>query len=341
MRLIEGGYERFLHEIRNVFNISGQTDQYIIESPVIELTITRFELMRQFEEKQKRLYIDFPTSVCDRFSHIQVPNLAVMDVSQKFVTASIPAGFESVGEYVSTDEEYLVTREMCVWCVFRSLYAIGSVFVILWFAAFSVVVMIRLLDETMPERPWTLSMAIGYGITMLLVELLSFRVCLAKCCQPEKATVCYPGYLVYSVQYICACLASVAMIISALAEKMVVVEAVPILIAQHGLAMIVPILFQPCFFRWEQRVDRKFKWIRISFFRSWCWPFVQVIFCLLFTPGILGVQTLLAAALRNRPRVGTSLQRSRLEPEADTELEDVSGMRAPEEQAPNVSSVDL
>jgi hypothetical protein len=50
-RLIENGHGRLLHDIRNVFKGTDQTDRSTIESPVIELPITRYELVKHFEEK--------------------------------------------------------------------------------------------------------------------------------------------------------------------------------------------------------------------------------------------------------------------------------------------------
>jgi hypothetical protein len=127
------------------------------------------------------------------------------------------------------------------------------------------------------------------------------------------------------VQYVTAWIAGVGLIISAIAESDFALNLHSLLIVQHAISIISPIFFQPCFFKWDRRVDREFKWIRIEFFQSCWWKIVQIVFCLLLTPGILGVQAIMTATLRNKPRIGSS-RPIPVEKEGDENVEEVAPM---------------
>jgi hypothetical protein len=96
------------------------------------------------------------------------------------------------------------------------------------------------------------------------------------------------------MQSVSGCLASVALIFSVFLGKKIITNVIPILILQHVISMIAPgsitLLFQPCFFKWNQRVDQKFKWIRVHFFRSFWWKGIQTIFCIALTSRIVSAQ---------------------------------------------------
>ena len=107
----------------------------------------------------------------------------------------------------------------------------------------------------------------------------------------------------YFIQYFASWIAGIIMMLSLFLYHRSSSNVVCIMIMQHMLSIIIPIFFCPCIFKWHKRVDRKFKWVRLSFFQSCWWIFVQVIFCLLFTPGINGIQFIISTALKNSPRI--------------------------------------
>ena len=302
VRLIESGNGDNLKSIRNSFHKSGVTDRYSIESAVIELTITRLEMMKFFEFKQNELFKGIPSDEHDPLSNIELPSFQELNEAEKCSISSIPDDITSPTSLLVDDREYLDLRETCAWAAFREFRTVGSVFVILWFAIFTGLLVASLL--MIHERyVVTECVSIGYSLCMLLFELISFRLCFGTCVKPKEPNCLYPGYELYFIQYTASWIGGIAMLVSIFVFGQCQQPGATIMILQHMVSVVLPIFFQCCFFTWHTRVERTFKWVRVGFFKSCGWKFVQALFCLLFTPGILGVQTIISSALRNRPSV--------------------------------------
>ena len=314
VRLIESGNGDNLKSIRNAFHKSGVTDRYSIESAVIELTITRLEMMKFFDFKQNELFKGIPSDEHDPLSNIDIPLLNELNEAEKCAAATIPEDLNSPVSLLVDDKEYLDLREKCAWAAFREFRVVGSVFVILWFAIFIGLLVASLLLVHKPQ-PLTECIAIGYAVCMLLFELISFRLCFGTCVKTDDPNCLYPGYELYYIQYVASWFGGVAMIVSLFVWGPCQQLGASVMILQHMVAVIMPIFFQCCFFTWHTRVERKFKWVRVGFFKSCGWKFVQALFCILFTPGILGVQAIISTALRNRPSVKHTKQSKRDEDE--------------------------
>lgn len=302
VRIRELGYANELDQIRNAFHKSEMTDRYSIASAIIELTITRLEMMKFFEMKQNELYKGFSSDTYDPHCAIEIPAEDVYNEAENYSSSIIPDDFDSPDNLFVTDKEYLYLREQCAWAAFRDFQILGSVFVIIWyviFAGFSIASILK----TSKIYPVTEILAVGYSVPMLIAEIVSCRICLVSCIRPKESNCLYPGYELYYIQYTASWIGGIILIASIFLNGQCQELGATVLILQHAISVIVPLFFRCCFFTWHQRVERKFKWIRVGFFRSCWWKFVQALFCLLFTPGILGVQTIIAGALRNSPRV--------------------------------------
>jgi hypothetical protein len=298
-RLIEGGYEQLVATIRPIFAQTQETDKCSIESPIIELTITRLELMRFFHDKQRDLYSGLPAIQPDPYANIAIDSHPVT-MREKYANYSAPNELTEISDYISTDREYLEAREMSAWEAFRSFCVLGSVFVFIWYIVFLTfsVLLLFAMNRLYPVTP---CFAIGYSFGTLVSELLSCRVCSAVCS-------CRPNICLYFVQYVASWVAGIAMIVWMILEDVYKDSvAFTVLAIQHIVSVILPLFCQPCFFVWHRRIERQFKWIRIRFFHSLWWIVVQIFFCLLFTPGILGIQSILAIGLKNRPTIAPPL----------------------------------
>ncbi|OHT08345.1 hypothetical protein TRFO_04983 [Tritrichomonas foetus] len=311
LQLVDKGNEPFMDKIRYSFKNNDYSDRFVLEEPIIKLTFARFKMMTYFEEMQHATYTGPDPDAHDPLSTFIIPAKPIPTDAELYNQSVFIKGFDSPDDLFLTDDEYLQMREEYVWAAFRGFQVVGSFFTLAYFVVmvlFGIKALIRENHVVMNEKAmFTTSLAVGYGILMLLLELLSFRLCFFACCRPKCHMCCiYPGIAMYFIQYGASWVASALMMCSLFLYSRSSSDIINILILQHTLATILPIFFTPCIFKWNRRVERKFKWVRIGFFRSCWWVFVQIIFCLLFTPGIHGIQFIISTGLKNHPKVSTS-----------------------------------
>lgn len=306
LQLVDKGNEPFFDSIRYCFKNLGLTDRYVMEKPIIELTFARFKMMSYFEDMQKANYKGADQNEHDLLSTFEVPRKEIPTDAILYNESYFLKNFHSPDDFLLTDEEYLQKREEFAWAAFRSFQIVGSFFTLAWysvFVGFSIKTMTTDYDE---KALFTSGIVSGYGIFMLFCELISLRIFLCGCFRPKIHICCiYPGIAMHFIQYFASWIAGIIMILALFFYHKPSSNIVCVMIMQHMLSVIVPLFFCPCFFKWHKRVDRKFKWISLKFFQSCWWIFVQVIFCLLFTPGINGVQFIISTSLKNRPRIST------------------------------------
>ena len=306
LRLREKGIEEdVIESIKTCFHDTNLTDRYTISSPIIELTLTRLEMMTFFDDMQKQFFKGPELMETDPLSNYVVNLPDEPNEAEIFNECNIGDDPTPPSELIVDDEEYLELREKYVWSVYKNFRPLGSVFCLIWDAVFTAVIIESLVSEHR-VFPATSIMSLGYAVVQLLFEIASFRLCFTCCLKPKNTIEClYPGYDLYYIQYFATWIAAIALIISMFVDQFPKSAGVTFFVFQMLVAVIVPFFFIPCFFISDKRVERKFKWVRVGFFNSCWWTFVKVVFCVLLTPGVHGVQVILASALRNKPSIGT------------------------------------
>lgn len=308
LRLREKGEcDEVIEAVKTCFHETNLTDRYSISSPIIELTLTRLEMMTFFEARQKEIYKGIAIMPEDPLSNFVVKTPDPPDEAELMNSSQIPD--EPVTENsLLIDEDYLETREIYAWSAYKSFRALGSLFCLLWYIIFSAVSIQAITIEHRPF-PAVSIFSSGFGLAMLCAEIASLRVCLIACFRPGSTIPCiYPGVDFYYIQYIATWIAAVAIVLSLFIDKTSASMGVNVLVIQMLISVIVPLLFIPCFFKKFKRVDRKFTWARSGFFTSKWWMVVKIVFCIIFTPGIHGVQVLIASTLRNKAKTTNSTE---------------------------------
>lgn len=304
LQLVDKGNEPFFDRIRNCFKNLGLTNKYIMEKPIIELTFARFKMMNYFEDMQKASYKGADQIEHDPISTFEIPRKELPTDAILYNESQFSKDFRSPDNFILTDDEYLNKREEFAWAAFKSFQVVGSIFTIIWYSVFIGLSIKSMKSDFEEKAMFTSGLVAGYGILMLSCEVLSLRIFFCRCLRPKVHICCiYPGIAMYFIQYFASWIAGIIMMLSLFLYHRSSSNVVCIMIMQHMLSIIIPIFFCPCIFKWHKRVDRKFKWVRLSFFQSCWWIFVQVIFCLLFTPGINGIQFIISTALKNSPRI--------------------------------------
>jgi hypothetical protein len=217
--------------------------------------------------------------------------------------ATIPDAINGPECLVVCDDEYLEQRETFTWNYYREMRPIGSIFSILYYLIYAIVSLVAV-SSVERSYPAGESVACGFCLFMLLAEIISLRLCHIGNWRPaDPIPYIYPGVEMYFLQYIAAVLGAVIIIIVMIADGLKCDLGVIVLGIQHVISVIAPWFFLPCFLENHRRGDRVFKWVRLSFFRSMGWTIVRVLFFVFLTPGIYGIQVILAYDLRNKPRV--------------------------------------
>lgn len=303
VRLIENGNEDLLDNIKNCFHDSELTSRYCISSPIIELTLTRLQMMQFFDDKQRDIYKGPDPTARDPLSHFELALDDRPSEAQLLNSASIPDDFINPDTVIISDEDYLETRERYVWAVFKSFRFWGCLLSAVYYLIFCVVA-IQGVTVEYTQMPWASALASGYGACMFVVEICSGRLFQIACWAPKSTIGClYPGIEFYFVEYVASIIAAIILILCIILDKMANAPGVNVLIIHHFISVIVPFFFIPVFFKRYQRAERSFKWVRIKFFKSCWWTIVRIIFCVLLQPGINGVQTIIANSLRNKPKL--------------------------------------
>lgn len=304
LRLVDKANEPFFDRIRDCFKNLGLTNKYILEKPIIELTFARFKMMNYFEDMQKANYKGDGKNDHDLLSEIQIPRKEIPTDAVLYNESCFLKNFRAPDDFLLSDEDYLQKREEFAFAAFRSFQIVGSFFTLIWYSIFIGFSINSMLTDSEEKALFTSGVVSGYGIFMIFCELISLRIFFCGIFRPKIHICCiYPGIAMYFIQYFAGWIAGIIMVILLFLYKRPSSDVVCVMILQHILSLIVPIFFYPCFFKWHKRVDRKFRWIRLKFFQSCWWIFVKIIFCLLFTPGINGVQFILSTALKNHPKI--------------------------------------
>ena len=300
-----------LVDLKECFASPDLTERYVISSPIIELTLTRIEMIKFFEAEQYETYKGPEPGEHDPLSQYTMPYDQSDDEVQRFNNSTIQEQYHDLDNFVCDDNEYLEARENSVWAILRSLRTAGSVATIIYYLIFFT---ISIYDATVTYVPISASVGacIGTALFNLLFELVSLRSCMPACCKPQKEIeILYPGLDNYIVQYIGNWAATIFMAITIWIDWDIIKIEMIVIICHHCVALIWPIITQCLFFKYNQRVERKFKWIRVSFFDSCWWTFYKVISCILFTPSVSGIHTILYSLLKNKPSV-TKMKEPRL-----------------------------
>lgn len=314
LRLKEKGEsDEVIESVKTCFRDTNLTDRYSISSPIIELTLTRLEMMTFFETRQKESYKGISVMPDDPLSNFVVKTPDPPDEAELMNNSKIPDDELPPSSLLINDEEYLEKRETYVWSVYRSFRPLGSLFCLLWYIIFSAMSIQAITVEYRPF-PAVSIMSAGLGLALLCAEIASLRVCLIACFKPKSSINCiYPGIDLYYIQYFASCIGSLAIVIALIIDKKSVQMGVNVMAIQMLISVIVPFFFWPCFFSKIKRVERKFKWVRAGFFTSCWWMVVKIVFCIIFTPGIHGVQVLIASALRNKPSTTISAEQQEID----------------------------
>ena len=302
--------------IKYCFQNTEFANRYVLELPIIELTFARYHMINYFEKMQEENYKGPDPDEHDPLSTVEIPIKEMPNDAELYNTSEFIDSFNPADSLFTDDDEYLKIREQYVWAAFRSFQVVGSLFTLIWYALFVIFGVLALVHEntvSMDEKAMvTSSISTGYGILMIVCELLSLRLCFCASCRPKEHIDCiYPGITMYFIQYGASWIASVLMMLSLFLYSRSSSNAINVMILQHTLAVIVPIFFNICFFKWHKRVDRKFKWIRVGFFKSCSWIAVQIIFCLILTPGIHGIQFIISTGLKNVPKISTTREKKK------------------------------
>ena len=292
-----------LDDIKECFASPDLTERYVISSPIIELTLTRIEMIKFFENEQYENYKGPPIYEQDPLSQFKLPYSDSDDEVDRFNNTKLDKNYADLDNLVCDDNDYLEARENMSWSILRDIRVVGSIATIIYYLIFLGVAIYYLTESIIPI-PYTLCACAGASGMMLIIEIASLRSCLAGCCMPDKDIDCiYPGLDLYVVEYIAAWIASIVMILLFVLEIDDYQLAIGIIIAHHTFSLIWPLITQCFFSKKNWRVGRKFKWPRVGFFASCWWGFYRVISFIFFTPSISGIQTILYSMLKNSPSV--------------------------------------
>jgi hypothetical protein len=303
LRLREKHCDDQIDTLTEVFHETSLLDRYSISSPIIELTLTRIEMMSFFQKINAESICDAPINAVDPLSHFQLDGIGDIEPACFLMnTAEVPdaTGLDNLN---IGDTEYLRRRERYAWAYYRELRPVGSVFSLIYYAIFAIV---AILDLTQSDSsiPVAASIATGFTTFIFASELISLRVCQIRSCRPtEPIPYLYPGVEFYFIQYTVAWMGSIAIWVALVLEEFESGDGLIVLAIQHVAALLAPWLAYPCLMTWHRRGERFFRWVRVGFFQSCWWTFVRVLFFLLLTPGVFGIQIIIASDIRNKAKV--------------------------------------
>jgi len=302
VRLFETGQDQEVDRIRNCFSDPLLTERYLISSPIIELTLTRIEMMQYFQNKQKEMYKGPDPNHKVNNSAYAVPLDDTVSRIDLFNYSTIPFDAKDPDDLILSDFDYLETRESYIWAVLRELRFWSSLFTILYFSVFSAISMNQLIQSNR-SKPLAPSIATGYGFAMLICEIISFRVCHVSCFRPTNEVKClYPGLDLYAVQFFSSVVSGFLLVVSVFIDKEVTNYVFKMMIYHHMVSVIWPFITESFYFKWHQRVEREFKWVRIGFYLSVWWDIYKFFIYLFFTPAANGIITFFYSSIANRPR---------------------------------------
>jgi hypothetical protein len=293
-------------EIRTVFHDAEVTNRFVIQSPIIELTLTRFELM-SFFKTQNELFATEPTLYeIDPGNDYHLTGVSPFPCEASLMnSAEFNTEEREIESVLLSDEEYLQKREEVAWAVYRDFRWLGSIFCVLYFFIFTVIAFDELINSGR-EYPLAAAVATGYCLLMLLAEIGSIRICHIACLRPQNTIpFFYPGIEFYLIQYAAVWIGAIIVLIAVFADFDKAGTGLILFAFHQIIAIIAPLFCCLCFFRKHKRVDREFRWIRTGFFDSAAWIVVKVIFLVFLTPGVYGIQMLLANNLRNHAKVSS------------------------------------
>jgi hypothetical protein len=295
-----------------VFHDADVGDRYSITSPIIQLTLTRLEMMTYFREKQEDLIARTQPIAMDPLSDFHVVGVDPVDEADVMLNASLPGSITGPDSIALGDDDYLHYRENVAWANFRALRFIGSIFSLLYYGIMAIVAIVEL-SNVERQLPVVECFSCGLTLFMVISEIISLRVCHVGSCRPNEIPYLYPGIEFYFLQYIAVCFGEILLFLAMLGDK---VQCSPgsIFLAFHQLiALAAPWVLLPLAVERHRRGDRVFKWLRMSFFQGVIWLIVRVLFFVFLTPGIYGIQVIIAYNLRNKPAVvGSSPEETEL-----------------------------
>ncbi|EAY13781.1 hypothetical protein TVAG_467960 [Trichomonas vaginalis G3] len=300
---LESGNDTFMEDVKLCFASPDLTERYVISGPIIELTLTRIEMIKFFEAEQIELYKGPEPGEHDHLADFKFPSEDTDDSADRFNEAELNEEFVNLDKMVIDDDSYLENREYMSWAILRNIRVIGSICCIIYYIIF-LAITIYIGTTLHVTRSLPICACAGTGGLMLIIEIISLRTCLVACCRPKNPIDCiYPGLELYVTQYIAAITLSIIMIVVMclnLKTKNIVLMVITI---HHAASVIWPLITQCFFTKKHKRVERKFKWIRIKFFNSCWWMVYRLISFILFTPSVYGIETIFFAQLKNSPTV--------------------------------------
>lgn len=298
---MEQGNENFMEDVKLCFASPDLTERYVISSPIIELTLTRIEMIKFFEAEQIELYKGPEPGEHDHLANFKFPSEDTDDSADRFNEAEFNEDYVNLEKMIIDDDEYLVNRENMSWAILRKIRVIGSICCMLYYIVF-LGITAYIATITYRYRDLPICACVGTSMLMLIIEVVSLRTCLVACCRPKSPIECiYPGLELYVTQYVAAIVLSIVMVVIMVLNLKETHLVLMIIIIHHAASMIWPLITQCFFTKKHKRVERKFRWIRIKFFNSCWWMFYRIVSFILFTPSIYGIETIFFAQLKNSP----------------------------------------
>ncbi|EAY15371.1 hypothetical protein TVAG_224470 [Trichomonas vaginalis G3] len=295
--------ENFLDDVRNCFNSPDLTERYVISSPIIELTLTRIEMMKFFESEQIELYKGPEPGQHEHLTNFEFSSDDSDDSADRFNKAEIDERYVDLDKLVLDDHDYLLARENQAWAVLREIRFLGSLACLIYYII-HIALIAYVCAVTRRRKSFSVCANLGTAIIMFMIEVVSLRTCLIACCRPDNPIECiYPGLELYVTEYVTAIFASIIMAIGCIVDREHLHTILLVLTIHHWVSLIWPLCTQFIFTKTYHRVERKFRWIRIKFFTTKWWTVYRVVSFILFTPSVPGIETILFSKLRNMPTV--------------------------------------
>lgn len=294
-----------VEDLRDCFSDPSMTERLVIRNiPIIELTLARIDMMQYFKTKQEETFTGLNQANMDYTNKFKLPEMPYESEIDKFNNTNISEDFSDPDDLVIGDIEYLELREKTVWSVLSDLRFFGSLGCSVYFLVFFILNLVVILQAITPVHV-TVLVGAGYCLLNLLIELFSLRACLIWCCKPKEAVGCiYPGFTLYVFQYCSTFVFCIAMLVSFFVFETSPTPLYILYVTIHCLVSLIWPLCTKCFlFQWHHRVERKFLWIRIRFFRGCSWKLYSILSIILLSPSVYGIQLLLVSALVDKPRL--------------------------------------
>lgn len=132
-------------QLQKVFDREGLTNRYMITGPIIEMTITRLEMMEYFAKKYEATYQPVDTDAHDILLEYDMGDDSSDEEFKYFVKCQYPKDFDP-SSMNCDDQDYLMYHNYLVWGTLKRMRVVTSFFTFLYNFIFGVVLMDHLLS---------------------------------------------------------------------------------------------------------------------------------------------------------------------------------------------------